>query len=410
MAAPNWNTIPLATGLNGDQHGDMHGRTLKIHKNVLNYGATGDGVTDDAAAIQAAINAASANGEGWVFFPPGNYRIGTTLTLNSKSVTLTGAMGTNSDPSPGTWVDSGVRIFGTLSGSLIERTSTADQPMIIEKIGFQNFHATGTCITLNGVAAPGGIRDCHFRGHKGIVLDGNIFNAIIFNCKFNRGGAGVTAGSFAVSIKNHSQVLYADIAGYAIGVKVRGGGVVLLGGRYETCIEGINFGGEGNVASGLIAAMSFEACDYGINLNQCQATTVEAVGINGTANAPSGASIAGILTGEVYGVSCVSCHEAGSFSTGFVRVDANALRNNLTFLSCRGTTWSLADRRSVQMINCAADIPDIVRSPVIATGSLPAAAAAEDGRLVIEDNGAGDRNLIIYAGGQRFRIDGGAAV
>jgi hypothetical protein len=28
---------------------------------------------------------------------------------------------------------------------------------------------------------------------------------------------------------------------------------------------------------------------------------------------------------------------------------------------------------------------------------------------VIEDAGAGDRNLIVYAGGQRFRIDGGAA-
>lgn len=46
---------------------------------------------------------------------------------------------------------------------------------------------------------------------------------------------------------------------------------------------------------------------------------------------------------------------------------------------------------------------------VIATASLPAAAASEDGRVIVEDAGAGDRNLIIYAGGQRFRIDGGAA-
>ena len=45
---------------------------------------------------------------------------------------------------------------------------------------------------------------------------------------------------------------------------------------------------------------------------------------------------------------------------------------------------------------------------VVATGSLPAAAAAADGIIIIEDAGAGDRNLIIYAGGQRFRIDGGA--
>lgn len=46
---------------------------------------------------------------------------------------------------------------------------------------------------------------------------------------------------------------------------------------------------------------------------------------------------------------------------------------------------------------------------VVATASLPAAGAAEDGRVLIEDAAAGDRNLIIYAGGQRFRIDGGVA-
>ena len=46
---------------------------------------------------------------------------------------------------------------------------------------------------------------------------------------------------------------------------------------------------------------------------------------------------------------------------------------------------------------------------VLATGSLPAAGSGQNGLVVIEDAGAGDRNLVIYAGGQRFRIDGGAA-
>lgn len=50
-----------------------------------------------------------------------------------------------------------------------------------------------------------------------------------------------------------------------------------------------------------------------------------------------------------------------------------------------------------------------VYDEVVATGSLPAAGASMDGVLIIEDAGAGDRNLIIYAGGQRFRIDGGTA-
>lgn len=46
---------------------------------------------------------------------------------------------------------------------------------------------------------------------------------------------------------------------------------------------------------------------------------------------------------------------------------------------------------------------------VIATASLPAAATAMNGTILIEDVAAGDRNIIVYAGGQRFRIDGGAA-
>lgn len=52
------------------------------------YGATGDGVTDDTSAIQAAINAAG-NG-GVVYFPRGVYRTSAPLDL-PRGVTLTGS-------------------------------------------------------------------------------------------------------------------------------------------------------------------------------------------------------------------------------------------------------------------------------------------------------------------------------
>lgn len=58
--------------------------------NVFDYGATGDGVTDDTAAIQAAVNAglatkptgtSSTNNGQTVFFPYGKYRISDAITI-----------------------------------------------------------------------------------------------------------------------------------------------------------------------------------------------------------------------------------------------------------------------------------------------------------------------------------------
>lgn len=48
--------------------------------NVKDYGAAGDGVADDTAEIQAAIDAAAAAGGGVVFLPAGTYKITAALT------------------------------------------------------------------------------------------------------------------------------------------------------------------------------------------------------------------------------------------------------------------------------------------------------------------------------------------
>ena len=51
------------------------------------YGAVGDGVTDDAAAIQSALNAIGNPGStvSVVYFPAGTYKIGSMLTFNGKA-------------------------------------------------------------------------------------------------------------------------------------------------------------------------------------------------------------------------------------------------------------------------------------------------------------------------------------
>lgn len=60
--------------------------------NVKDFGAVGDGATDDQAAIQAAIDAAEAAGGGVVYFPAStsSYLIGSQLTITISGVRLRG--------------------------------------------------------------------------------------------------------------------------------------------------------------------------------------------------------------------------------------------------------------------------------------------------------------------------------
>lgn len=56
---------------------------LAIGTNVKDYGATGDGTTDDTAAITSAITAAAITGD--LYFPPGNYKITSQITVTTKT-------------------------------------------------------------------------------------------------------------------------------------------------------------------------------------------------------------------------------------------------------------------------------------------------------------------------------------
>ena len=81
--------------------GRSNSRTLAVQAGLYpffnvkdpDYGAAGDGVTNDTAAIQAAIDAAEAADGGWVFFPAGDYLINATLTVTENNVRMIGAGG-----------------------------------------------------------------------------------------------------------------------------------------------------------------------------------------------------------------------------------------------------------------------------------------------------------------------------
>jgi hypothetical protein len=87
-------TDPLPTGRKTpavtETHSRMHGRALDLCENAKAHGAVGDGVTDDSAAIQAAIDAADLVG-GEVYIPAGVYIIGTELVMDTASTKVAGA-------------------------------------------------------------------------------------------------------------------------------------------------------------------------------------------------------------------------------------------------------------------------------------------------------------------------------
>ena len=82
-------------------YNEVGGATLKFKKpvpggwfDVTDYGATGDGVTDDTAAIQAALDAMGGTNEkgGPLFFPPGNYYCAGDIHV-SRAATIQGLNG-----------------------------------------------------------------------------------------------------------------------------------------------------------------------------------------------------------------------------------------------------------------------------------------------------------------------------
>lgn len=62
-----------------------------LHLDVTEFGAIGDGSTDDTAAFEAAISRAKADGGGLIYLPAGHYRITSLLTVDFDNLGILGA-------------------------------------------------------------------------------------------------------------------------------------------------------------------------------------------------------------------------------------------------------------------------------------------------------------------------------
>lgn len=158
--------------------------------NILDFGAKGDGITNDSTAIQSAIDYISNAGGGALFFSTGTY-ICKNVLLKS-GVTLTSNQGTfgylASSPVPTVTLKNADSV-----GWVIDTTSAASSNY--SAINGINFAGGGSGISIGGVRLKGriSISYCYFNNfaNQGLLLDTTaigcaVSNIFTTNCVLNR--------------------------------------------------------------------------------------------------------------------------------------------------------------------------------------------------------------------------------
>jgi hypothetical protein len=155
---------------------------------VKDFGAKGDGITDDTSAITAALVYAAAQSGGSVLFPAGTYLISQTLTNNANNIALVGAGRTasiikNSSTTgdaitmanvTSVTLDSiGISASSTSTGAALRLTGASCDSISLNRVGMSG-HRTGIG-GAGAVIGTGGIsiRECN------IVCDNNAASVCI---------------------------------------------------------------------------------------------------------------------------------------------------------------------------------------------------------------------------------------
>lgn len=147
------------------------------------FGAVGDNVHDDTTAIQLAINAAQAVPRGVVEFPPGLYKVTSTLNITS-GIALRG-VGYNSVYKP--LGGSQLIIYGAIIGVSV----VTDDAIFVDKLGFTSAGSAITLFTVNTDNSAFNttnvlsvFRDCMFVGGQFGINAPGIGLYTLDNCNF----------------------------------------------------------------------------------------------------------------------------------------------------------------------------------------------------------------------------------
>lgn len=174
---------------------------LRESVSVKDFGAKGDGTTDDTAAIQAAHAALPSTG-GTIFFPVGAYPVSSTLTFSKKvKLDFAGGMGVQ---------------IGAPSSAFIKVTSTSFSGPVVKFTGDGSCMSNGGVVGFSGNTAQGiqilansvSLRNVGVGGVNGIgfivgddVIAANTNCFLLDNCRaYSNGAYGFYFNSTTVNV------------------------------------------------------------------------------------------------------------------------------------------------------------------------------------------------------------------
>ena len=210
-------------------------------KNVKDFGATGNGVTDDADAIQAAIDwNTRGSSQRIIFFPIGAYRVGSPIILDKGgphiSIRLMGCGGDISS-------DGGSLIIGNFGDFIFKKASSSQSSAvkIIEGFTIKNTHAAGGSVYISG-SSHAAVRDCGIYSNMyGVIFDQMNAPHGVENCSFR--SFGNPANSVGLSLGGTGGYCRAsDFVGWEDGIRFSMGGNFISDCRLEVNGKAINVG------------------------------------------------------------------------------------------------------------------------------------------------------------------------
>jgi hypothetical protein len=165
---------------------------LKDRITIKDFGAVGDGVADDTAAIQAAITALGANG-GQVYLPQGTYKVSSTINIplaTWKPVLLSGAANT--------------LIVSTHNGTVFnDSTGNARFENIrFDGPGLANVNAKA----IVSVMSQGWVRGCYFQDYRVGIDITSSSGAVIERNHFTLCQEGIRSLSVSPAFSNFAMV------------------------------------------------------------------------------------------------------------------------------------------------------------------------------------------------------------